>query len=337
MASGQVTLVDINDSRQLQLYINSSQPKTQIFNPNDNSYTPNWTTSKPVLTPQLFIAGDNTDIISEASSIKWFIDGVELTTSNTDYTLGIGNRTLTINTNILANTHTKLFVVEVVYSDPVTGFDTVAKADIEFVKVSSGQKGDKGADGQDAVRAVVWTPEGNVIRNSTGTLKAQCDLYKGSSKITSGVTYQWYQQDPNVTTDQGGGIGWKKITNLTGYNTATLTIPASAIASVESFKCVTIYSSKTYSDVCTVSDVSDPLQVVIVGANIFKNGEGSVTLTAKVYRAGTELDQAGTQYTYTWSIYNADNTKTSFSKTGKTITVNASDINGRGNLVCEVS
>lgn len=352
MASGQITLVDMNDNKQLQLYINSSQPKTQIFNPNDSSYTPNWTTVKPVLTPQLFVAGISTDIIGDAKSIQWFIDGVQLTASNTDYTLGTGNKSLTILKNVLASVTSKMIVCEVVYTDTDTGFDIIIKADIELIKVSAGSNGAKGStgsagsngsDGADAVRSVVWTPNGNVVRNSTGTLVAQCDFYKGAGKLTSGVTYQWYVQDPSQSTDAGGGIGWKKLSSTytlatTGYTTATLTIPASAIPSVESFKCVATYNAVGYQDVCTVSDVSDPIQVVVTGTSVFKNGQGTVTLSAKLYQAGVEIDASGTGgYTYTWAIYNADNTKSAFTKTGKNVTVSATDISGRGNLVCEVS
>lgn len=563
MASGQLTLVDINDSKQLQLFLNSSQPKTQIFNPDNSTYTPSWTTNKPVVTPQVFVAGDTTDLINSLKSIKWFIDGVEKTASDTNYTLGTGNKSLTINTNVLSSATAVKIECEVVYTDPDTGFDIKAKADIEFVKVSSGAKGVKGdtgatgatgasaimavltndshtvttntdgsggsyggatstimvyeggsdvsaswtvtatpsagvtgslsgktytvtamsvdtgyvdftatrsgyatitkrftiaknkqgvkgdtgtsatsywlvssnpaisksdtgtytpgsitvsgksqtgssapvnysgrfiiaettdgtnyttrytssaneaskthtpsagikavkvslylaggttnlideqvipvvSDGVSAVRAVVWTPEGNTVRNSSGSLKAICDVYRGSDVVTA--SYQWYIQDPTQTTDVGGGIGWKKLTSTynlgtTGYTAKELTIPASAIVSVESFKCVATYNAVTYSDVCTVNDVSDPIQVVITGANMFKNGEGSVTLRAKLFRAGVELDVNGTDgYTYAWSIYDANNVKnTGFAKTGKEITVLATDITVRGNVVCEVS
>ncbi|MEH7117219.1 hypothetical protein V7128_07325 [Neobacillus vireti] len=563
MASGQLTLVDVNDQKQLQLYISSSQPKTQIYNPDNGSYTPSWTTNKPVLTPELFIAGSSNDIITDAKSVKWYVDGVELTANTTDYTIAsTGVKTLTINTNVLSSVATKNFTCEVVYTDPDTSFDVLVKAEIEFVKVSSGSKGSSGAnaitavlsndaqvvptdsagnngnfsgatttltiyegatdvtsswtitqtrtsgltvteatnsktatvtastvdvgtvtftatrsgyptqtkvftvskakggvagtsptaykliasvgaiaksktgaytpasitfsaqsqtgsaspvaysgrfiiaettdgttytdkytssanesskaytpsagikalrvrlyvaggtttmldeqvipvvvdgnDGQDAIRAVVWTPDGNVIRNSSGQLTAKCDLYKGSAIQTSGVTYQWYYQDPSQSTDIGGGVGYKKLdatTNFgtTGYTTNTLTIPASAILGVESFKCVATYSSVGYSDVCTVSDVSDPIQVQVIGSNVFKNGQGTVTLTAKLYQAGVEIDSQGNQgYTYTWYLYDANNNKvstwnTTGSKTGKTITVDGADVNVKGNIVCEVS
>lgn len=574
VASGQITLTDLNDSKQLQLFIGSNQPKTQIFNPNNSVYTPNWTTQKPVLTPQLFVAGTSDDIIASAKSIKWF-EGSSATAivSNTNYTVGTtGAKALTINTNILSSKDSQLFVCEVVYTDPATGFDVIAKADFEFAKVTNGQKGDTGeaganaitavlsndahnvptdpsgangvfgganstitiyegatdvtaswtvaqtrtavtvteatssktatvtalsadtgsvtftatrsgyativktftltkvkqgvtggiggvgqsataywligsagaiqktlagaytpsaitftgkaqtgtanpvdyagrwiisestngttfvdkvtstaneatkshtpsagivavrarlylaggvtnlideeiipvvsdgatgATGEDAVTAVVWTPDGNTLRNSEGTLTAKIDVYKGSTLVTP-TAIKWYAQDSTATTSSGGdadgGAGWRLMTSTvnqgtTGFTTHTLTIPSQAIAGLESFMAIATYGGKKYRDVCTVIDVTDPITVTVIGANTLKNGEGNTTLTAKLYRNGDEIDSAGTAYVYSWSLYNANNTKnTPFgTKTGKSVVVNATDFVARANLVCEVS
>lgn len=562
VATGMITLVDLNDSRQLQLYIKSNQKRFQTYNPNTGAYDPNWSTNKPVLTPELYVAGTTTDIIAQATSIRWFVDNVELTASNTDYTLAsTGVKTLTINTNVLASANSKLFTAEVTWYDPKTQANVIAKADIEFVKVSAGERGadsvsavltnesvtiatnangtggvwtpavtslivyegstvktsdynfsatvgpaagdvtgtlsgntytatganvdsayvditathktvstrtvskrfsisknkqgtpgsdgaspttywlvvDASAlernvakaytptsitiagkaqtgtgvpgnysgrfiieeqnaagtwstkytsaanesskthtptandirairvkmylaggttnlldeqlipvvdDGAEPVRALVWTPDGNVVRNSVGSLTATCDVYEGATIKTA--TYQWYIQNPAVTVSEGAGVGWDKLdvtTNYgtTGYTSKTLTIPATAITSVESFKCVATYNGVTYADVCTVTDISDPYQVTIVGVNTFKNGTGTVTLTAQVSRGGEVIDDTSeTKFNYSWSIYDANNVKnttfgTNGTKTGRVITVNAADINVRGNVVCDVT
>lgn len=579
VATGSMSLVDLSDARQLQAFIGSSQQRQVIYNPNGGAYTPNYATTNNVLTPQLFIAGNNTDIASQAKSIKWFYQTnssgnyTEITASDTTYTLGTGSvKTLTIKSNVLASNNSMTYMAEIVYTDPGTGFDVTTKAEYEIVKVTNGSNGTNGtnaimavlsnesanvpadangtvssyggaattisifngatddtanwtitqalsgisgtasgtpsnrtftttgmsadvgtvtftatrsgyatitkvftvnktkgganatsywlsqsvsaiqmniskaytpssitftafaqtgagtpsayagkfviaestdgstftdkytsasnesskaytptaqatsaikavrvrlyqagvtpsatnfideqiipivADGQtgqagaDAVTAVVWTPEGNVVRNSTGTVKAHVDVYKGANQVT-GTAFKWYYQDPSATTSSGGdsdgGNGWRLMKDaatangVTGYTTDTITIPASAIPSVESFKCVVTYGSVKYSDVCTVTDVSDPYVVTVVGTNTFKNGQGTVTLTAKVFQAGVEVDPAGTMFSYIWSLYDANNVKnttwnTTGSKTGKTITVAASDVNARGNVVCDL-
>src|SRR5690606_5000799 len=160
-----------------------------------------------------------------------------------------------------------------------------------------------GTDGTDSVIATVWTPDGNIIKNSQGTLRATVTVYKGTTQVTPSA-FKWYIQDPTATTSNGGdadgGNGWRLLTSsynagITGYTTATITIPASAIAGVESFKCVATYEGKKYQDVCTVVDVSDPVVVTIVGLNTFKNGQGESTYTAKLYRDGVEIDASGTE------------------------------------------
>ncbi|AJI20268.1 hypothetical protein H8R29_11400 [Priestia megaterium] len=352
VATGSMTLIDVTDAKQLIAFIGSSQQRQVIYNPNGGSYTPNYASSNNVLTPQLYIAGTNTNIADKAKSIKWFYQTnssgnfTEITASNTNYTLGTtAPKTLTIKGNVLASANSMTYMCEVVYTDPDTGFDVTTKAEYEIIKVTNGTNGSNGAAGQDAVRAVVWTPDGNVTRNSNGTVKATVDVYKGASKVTP-TAFKWYIQDPAAITSSGGdadgGAGWRLLTStsnagVTGYTTDTITIPASAIPSVEAFKCVATYNNVKYNDVCTVVDVSDPYVVTIVGTNTFKNGQGSTTLTAKVFQAGAEVDAAGTAFTYKWSIYDANNVKnTNWSKTGKSITVTAADINVRGNVTCDI-
>lgn len=573
VASGQITLIDLNDSKQLVSYIGASQAKTVIYNPNNGVYTPNYANTNQVLTPQLFVAGTNQDLASQAKSTKWYYQTnsagtlVEITESGGGYTLGTGSvKTLTISSNVLASAVTMTYICEMVFTDPDTGFDVITKADIELVKVTNGQKGTDGQDGRNAIMAVltndshviptdesgengnyiganttivvyegatdvssswtasatassgvtgtlndktytvtdmatdtgyvditvsrsgyasitkrfnlskskkgedgttpttywlissvpaiaktkagslvpskvtvsaksqigtgsptaysgrfrisestdgttftakytsssdqssyeytpsttnikalkvelflagetsnlldeqiipvvtdgsdgrdgidsviatVWTPDGNMIKNHEGALKATVTVYKGTTEVTPSA-FKWYIQDPTATTssggDEDGGNGWRLLTStwnagVTGYTTATITIPASAIAGVESFKCVAIYGENKYEDVCTVIDVTEPIVVSIIGLNTFKNGQGESSYTAKLYRNGMEIDTSGTEFTYKWYLYKENGQlDTAFgTKTGKTITVNADDFFVRANLVCEVS
>lgn len=560
VSSGSISLVDLNDAKQLQLYIGSNIQKSQIYNSTTGTYTPNWPTTKPVLTPQLYVAGSTANVISSAKTIKWFVDGLEITTSTTDYTLAAsGVKTLTINTNVLAPVIARRFTAEVTYTDPDTLVDITGIADIEFTKLTAASDGSDaitalisnesasiatladgsggvfagatstisifegttdvtaswtiaqtrnsvtvteaassktatvtamsadsgsvvftatrsgyttltktfnltknkqgvsgasptaywlvtdanvfqknlanvysptsinisaksqtgsgapgnysgrfiisdstdgtaftarytssaneatknyipsagikaikvqmflangtttlvdeqiipvvsdgatGGQGANAVFVSVWAPDGTVIRNSTGTLTAKADLFSGSTSVT-GSAYKWYAQDPTATTASGGdadgGNGWRLLNSTTnygttGYTTATLTIPAGAINGLETFKCVATYSGVKFTDICTFIDVSDPIQVVVLGNNIFKNGQGTVSITAKLYQTQNEIDIAGTEYTYAWSLYDSFNNKVvSFAKTGKTINVLATEISSKATLYCDVS
>ena len=49
-AQGQFTIVDLNDAVTLTGFINSNLAKTQMYNPDNDSYTPDWATTNLVLT-----------------------------------------------------------------------------------------------------------------------------------------------------------------------------------------------------------------------------------------------------------------------------------------------
>ncbi|AYP68601.1 hypothetical protein EalM132_00089 [Exiguobacterium phage vB_EalM-132] len=234
---------------------------------------------------------------------------------------------------------------------------TTTLLDEQIIPVVS--DGATGANGANAVVLTVDTPDGVMIRNAVGTLKAKAIIYNGASLVTA-TAYKWYAQDLTATTSSGGdadgGNGWRLLTStytqngVTGYTTAEITIPSAAILRVESFKVVATYNSVKYSGVVTMVDVSDPYEITVEGTNTFKNGQGTAVYTARVFQGGTEIDpyvegKATNTYkfTYTWGLYNTLGNKITTAlggtgtATGKRITVSATDIPSRANLICEVA
>jgi hypothetical protein len=239
----------------------------------------------------------------------------------------------------------------ITYNDDSTGLSITHPLTISFSRV---------VNGGGIVDLLVTTPNGNVFKNTeVSTLTAKAELWRGSSIDTTNVTYKWAIMDSSVTSssstgyDADFGTGWKKLSDTsgkyTGTATATITIYAAAVDSYAVFKCVakdTDSTSSTYGstfyDVATFIDNADPLQVVITstGGDVFKNGQGSTTLTATVYQAGEEVDTAGTG-TYTWTKYNKDGAidtswGTSGKKTGKTLSVSTSDVSTKATFMVVV-
>ena len=60
-AQGQFTIVDYNDALTLTGYIGSNLAKTQMYNPDNDTYSPNWASTNVVLTPSLYVIGTTTD------------------------------------------------------------------------------------------------------------------------------------------------------------------------------------------------------------------------------------------------------------------------------------
>lgn len=352
IATGQFTIIDYNDALTLTAFIGSNHPKTQMYNPDNGGYTPNWQTTNLVLTPSLYKLGTTSDIIAATNvqSVKWYEAGSGTAiTANANYALsGTKSQILTIKTNMLAGLPSKDWICEIVYRDETTNLDLTHKTSISFSRV---------VNGGGIVDAIAFAPDGNVFKNGNITsLKAQCDLWRGSVVDTTNVTYQWYQQDSSATTDQGGGIGWKKLTETANMTTAvtssTMTVFSGAVSSYAVFKCIvkdTDSASNTYNqtfvDTISFIDNSDPLQITILssGGDVFKNGVGTTTLTAKVFQAGNEIDATGTKYTYKWYKYNKDGVLDAnfggsgiSSKTGKTLSVGDADVDIKATFSVEI-
>ena len=63
ISRGQITIVDLNDAKSLNLYLSSNKPATQIFNRENSSYVPDYTTSPLVISPELYVSGTSANVI----------------------------------------------------------------------------------------------------------------------------------------------------------------------------------------------------------------------------------------------------------------------------------
>ena len=355
-AQGQFTIIDYNDALTLTGYIGSNLAKTQMYNPDNGTYNPNWATTNLVLTPSLYIIGTTTDQITSANvtDVKWYAgtSTTPITTGGNYVISGTKNHILTVKGNVMAGLPGIDYKCVVSYRDDSTGLTLQHPISISFSRV---------VNGSGIVDLLVTTPSGNVFKNTeVASLTAKAELWRGSTVDTTSVTYKWAQMDPSVTSttspgyDADFGVGWRKLTDTSGKysgtTTATLTIYPAAVESYGVFKCCakdTDSTSSTYNtkfyDVATIIDNSDPLQVIIssTGGDVFKNGEGSTVLTAVCYQAGAEVDASGTG-TYTWTKYKKDGTidtswGTSGTKTGKTLSVSSSDVDTKATFMVVVN
>ena len=243
-AQGQFTIIDYNDALTLTGYIGSNLAKSQMYNPDNGSYNPNWASTNLVLTPSLYVIGTTTDQItsSNVTSVKWY-QGTSTTaiTSTGNFALsGTKSHILTIKANIMAGLPGVDFKCVITYRDSSTGLSITHPLSISFSRV---------VNGGGIVDLLVTTPNGNVFKNSeVPTLTAKAELWRGSVVDTTNVTYKWAIMDSTVTStsstgyDADLGIGWKKLSDTTGKYTGTttntITVYASAVNSYAVFKCI---------------------------------------------------------------------------------------------------
>ena len=352
VSMGTFTLIDLADARTLQLYIGSNLAKYQIYNPDNGTLNPSWASTNLVLTPELYIAGTSTNVIATTAvtSVKWFKDNetTAITTGGAYTISGTNNHILTVSQNVLASTNSVNYKCEVKYLDATTNLTTTTISDIAFTKVSSGGG---------VTIAIAQTPNGNIFKNSEiASLTGECHLFRGNVQDSQQISVQWYAQDSSATTDQGGGIGWKKLTNVAnryaGVTTETITIYPDAVLNVQTLKCVikdTDSTSPTYnqsfSDFITIIDNQDPIfcQVQSTGGNILKNGEGSTVLSAHLFQNGEEIDIDGSTYEYRWFKYDKNSqlvqdwgsTGVDY-KTGKTLNVGSNDVDVKSTFEVQI-
>ena len=203
---------------------------------------------------------------------------------------------------------------------------------IHWSKVNTGATGAAGAPGaagQNAVVFSLYAPNGSVFLNQTGTLAIQTSAFDGTTAISSGATYVWKKYVSGA---------WQTISGQTG---TSISVAGSTVNGVQAFQCVMTYGGKTYTDTLTLTDKSDNYQATIEssGGDVFKNGIGSSTLLCRLFQNGSEVDAAGTSYTYKWYRRDKDGNALDSGAvfaTGKSIAIDGDDVDIKTTFTCEV-
>ena len=143
---GSITLVDLTDVGQLSVYPTSNMPLSIIYDPDQNSYTPNWGTSTTnlVLTPVIYYNNTTLTASTTGVSITWQRrEGSGNITALTTGEAKQSNGSLKVNANKFTPTSTMIsYIVTVEYVEPETQRTLTAEGQITFslVKLASSAK-----------------------------------------------------------------------------------------------------------------------------------------------------------------------------------------------------
>lgn len=367
VATSSIFLSDIYDVRPISAYVKSNKELSQLYNPSTGSFSPDYKSSPLTLTATVLDPVTHQENSSDMTSVTWSYQykGGFGTVTTTDtksswYVSGSKGEVLNIADNFDSTTEGATFTALVSYTD--TSKNTTATSSIS-VRV----------DLHNLVKTSIilntYSPTGyNIVNSQPTSISFNGDLYiNGTIDTTTSRTNDWFRQDTSVTDtsnplyDSRVGLGWAKITST--YTSATpnsnfgdvvktnavLTVKAEDIINVESYRLITTPSEGEHIsspqsgfftgynfDSSLVSSIQTP------DGTIFKNGSGSKHLKGVLYNTVGEVDPNGTIYNYNWYVYKKDGTlDTSFGgsgkKTGKTITVDSSEIDDNSQLTLEVS
>ena len=336
-ARGQVTIVDLNDAKQVQLIMDIKYP-VQMYNPDTKVFTPNFGSDNNVITPKVYVTGNGTNLVSKLTSLIYKVGDtlVNAGTTSGQYTAAAisAGGALTIKGNITGNSLP--IKVAAIYHDDETGQDTHLEAQ-GFVA--------KTANAGALFQVILTQPKGNSFDagNNIATLTAEAKCYRGGTQDTDGITYKWYSLNLKTQT-------WELLSQniATAAGVSTLTIKASDVLNVQTFKVEAQDGTDRSEAIVTFEDRTDPYTVELfspTGLQI-KNGQGSTTLCARVYRGTEKIEDEATatkKFTYTWTKFDKNGTKSNFAgttsaqKTGNPLVVLATDIDQKATFYCEVS
>lgn len=135
---GSITIVDITDIGEFSVYPKANTPKIQIYDPDANSYAPNWVNDNVVIDPVAYYASSN---VTSSASYSWKKrEGIGVLQD-----LGAGetvssNGRLTISANVLGGITSGLISYVVTATYIVDGITLTAEGQIDFSLVKQGSK-----------------------------------------------------------------------------------------------------------------------------------------------------------------------------------------------------
>lgn len=153
MSTGQITIIDLTDERVSSFYLQANQSKTQVYDVNAKTYSPDYTSSPNLtITPLFFFGNEDNSSKLSSSNLTYSINGVTVNSSFNGasqrgnqliITKNINSSTAPFNTDTLKITAT---IAENSVTDDITGItiEKVLTADIELIKVNTGANGSAG-------------------------------------------------------------------------------------------------------------------------------------------------------------------------------------------------
>ncbi len=149
-----------------------------------------------------------------------------------------------------------------------------------MVKKFAWSKSNRGSSGASAVVFSVYAPNGTVFLNQSGSLVLATSAYKGSTEITTGATYKWEKYTDG------------KWSAVNGATFSILTVYGRNVVNIQSYRCTMTYGGKSYVDVITVEDKSDPYvsEMLSIGGFTVKNNFGGLVPYVIVRTNQKEVD-----------------------------------------------
>lgn len=294
--SSSVVFLDTTDDRKLEVYISSNLPQVQIFNANNDTYTPDWSTDKLQLSADIFL--DSSEVTSDAqTSIIWY----EKIGTGVKTQISTG-ASLTISTNKMSG---DVSIITYICEAEYQGIS--AQSQITFNRSDAGINGTNGTDGTSVTILDSYdTVEELQAAHPTGNA--------GDAYIVAGDLYVWSIDEStwkNVGQIQGpqGEAGESakaiilnadaqifKINKSDVMSPSTITITAQTFNTEVQEWTYSVNGGQTFLSAAPDGVVRNGNAVTITGANLSSNSiivkasDGTYSDTYTVYKVFDGVD-----------------------------------------------
>lgn len=303
---GSITIVDVTDIGQFSVYPRADASKTQIYNPDANSYMPNWDTSsgsggtKVTITPVAYYAGRN---VTTSATYTWQRRNGGGTASSLITGQTVVGRTLEINKNVLAEATGGLitYVCTAHYTVDDVVLQAIGQIDFSLVRQGSAAKVAK-ITGDNVFKI---NSSGNylntqVVLNATVN-NTSISAWKYHSPGTTGADVAGYVTYPNSGTS----------TSLTINNTDAPVVAAAGENGNGMIKIKLVTTDSNTYDIFTVSILRDGADAQSSISAVLSNDDQMIPadkngnpVTGAFSDAKTTLTiyEGGQDRTSTWTI-----------------------------------
>lgn len=138
LAYGEITITDLTDGKQIQAYVTSNQPNFVSYDPNTTTkYNPDWSASKLVLTPVIFIDNKQVSLTQTGLSITWQRKVGSAASTNIVTGENVSSGVLSVSKSMLVPNSSEMitYICSIAYTNPDTQIKAETRCQMSFTLV----------------------------------------------------------------------------------------------------------------------------------------------------------------------------------------------------------
>lgn len=253
-AYGSITIVDITDIGEFSIYPMANSPLSVVYDPNQNTYTPDWSSNQLTLTPMVYYAGKQLPAQTTGLTVTWKRKEGINAESPLQSGETVANNSLTVSANKLADSTSGLltYICTAEYVEPESQTKLEASGQITFSLIKHATN----------VKKCSITGE-NVFKYNTNSVLVGADNIVLTATVSNVSISKWqYKNTSGAWTDYPVTAG-----HNTDRTSATLKVYANEDVFVNDVATIRVTTNdNSVSDICTVVKLRDG-----------SPGEGTVT------------------------------------------------------------